>query len=274
MVHIITADHEKKKQRGWGRKTNPATPCAPPACKPSKPIPEIMADLAMTLKQRFPNIASVLHGIREHPAQFAIAERITVLAGNAALRESINGLSLSMSGDAFFQTNPGVTPLLHDVIRNMADLSGTEHVLELFCGTGAIGLSLAASCRMLTGIESVPGAVRDAMRNARANNIANAAFLAADATAFMKQCAAHGDKRNHPDIVVADPPRAGLGKELVKALLAVRPAKLILISCDAATLARDLCALIKGGYTLQRIQALDMFPHTPHMECCCLLKWE
>lgn len=235
-------------------------------------VSEKLKELARRLREQFPGIRSVLHGVRTHPAPFAIASQITILSGEAALHESINGLSLSMSGDAFFQTNPGVTPLLHATIKNMAQLSGTEHVLDLFCGTGAIGLSLANSCRKVTGIESVPGAAQDAAENARMNNITNAVFFADDAVLFMKKAVSAHDNNIAPDVIVADPPRAGLGKEIIKAILAANPLKLILVSCDMAAMARDLALLNKGGYVLQKIQALDMFPHTPHMECCCLLQ--
>ena len=273
MIHIITGTPETLRPDGGRGVGGAATETDGLRAKKAsgERAAEALRELAAMLKNRFPAIASVLHGVRDHPAQFAVAERTSVLSGEAALRESISGLELSMSGDAFFQTNAEVTPLLHDVIKDMAGLTGTEHVFDLFCGTGAIGLSLAGSCRALTGIETVAAAARDAARNALANNIANAEFIAGDAVAFMKKRAAETSGNNRPDVVIADPPRAGLGKELVNALTAMGPEKLILVSCDAATMARDLSLLIKGGYALRKIQALDMFPHTPHMECCCLL---
>lgn len=271
MVYIITGPPESVGQKHHQSTQKPLHGTCD-SQKTAAYVTEILQELAASLRKHFPNIVSVLHGIRNHPAQFAIAEQTTVLLGTSTLRETINDLELSMSGDAFFQTNFGVTPLLHEVIRNMVNLNGAEHVLDLFCGTGAIGLSLAASCRTLTGIESVPAAVRDAEQNARTNNITNASFIAGDAVALMKKLASETSARNRPDVVIADPPRIGLGKKLVHALGIMAPEKLVLVSCDTATMARDIAALIQKDYELKDIRALDMFPHTPHMECCCLLQ--
>lgn len=230
---------------------------------------KILAELSAALLKNFPHIVSITHGIRSSKGRFAQADATRLLAGSPTVRETLGSLSLSMSPDAFFQTNSRALPLLHKTIEEMARPDRRKHILDLFCGTGAIGLTLAGRCASVTGVESVPAAIRDARRNASENGIKNAVFIEARVETFLKR-----RKRISPapDLVIADPPRAGIGMPLLKHIKMLDAPELLLVSCDMATLARDAGWLSRNGYRPERIQPVDMFPHTPHVECCCHLK--
>ncbi len=190
-----------------------------------------------------------------------------VIAGKDSYRERFCGLDFEVASDAFFQVNTPAAEQLIATIAEFAQLSGHENLLDLFCGTGAIGLALADKAKSVSGIELVASAVEAAKHNAKQNGIANARFFAGAAEDLLADLA----KQTHFDAAIVDPPRAGLPKK-ARTVLANLPAdKLVMVSCNPATLARDIAELQPFGWQLQRVRAHDLFPHTPHVETVALL---
>ncbi len=224
------------------------------------PLPDA-AGLVATLTSEFPEVVSIVRSINTRRATIAVGEREEILHGPGMIEDVVGGLRFEISAASFFQTNPLQAERLFMLVAEWAALRGDEEVLDLYAGTGAISLFLAQRARRVTGIELLPAAVADAERNARRNGIDNCRFVAADVQAFLR---GGGTK---PHLVIADPPRAGLHPDVVRSLAALRPPRLLYVSCNPATLARDLQMLCQdGAYTLQGVQPLDMFPHTYHVE--------
>lgn len=176
-------------------------------------------------------------------------------------------LSFDLSARAFFQLNPEQTRKLYEEVKKAAGLTGSELVLDLYCGTGTIALWLAPYAREVRGIELIPEAVEDARRNAEKNGAANATFHVGRAEVLMPKWARQGVK---PDVVVVDPPRTGLDDALIRSLLEVQPQRIVYVSCNPSTLGKDVAKLL-ARYELVSAQPLDMFPHTSHVESVTLL---
>ena len=192
----------------------------------------------------------------------------TLLWGEGHITETLCGLAFTLSPRSFFQVNPAQAGRLYRLAGEYAGLAGDERVLDLYCGTGTIGLTMARSCAELVGVELVPQAVEDARRNAARNGIASARFLCMDAAQAAAQLAGEGWR---PDVVLLDPPRRGCEPALLRAVAEMAPGRVVYISCDPATLARDLKLLGEMGYGAARITPVDMFPRTGHVEIIALL---
>jgi 23S rRNA (uracil1939-C5)-methyltransferase len=193
----------------------------------------------------------------------------TGVLGEERLREELCGLKLEMSHGAFFQTNTEMAERLYAVAAEYAGLSGRERVFDLYCGIGTIGLTMAAQAGEVWGLEIVPEAIEDAERNARRNKIENIHFLAANARAGVRPLIVQAGR---PDVVVIDPPRAGLSQKIVRRLIECEAAKIVYVSCNPTTLAPNAAQLVEAGYRLTRVRPVDMFPQTPHIECVALLE--
>jgi 23S rRNA (uracil1939-C5)-methyltransferase len=191
-------------------------------------------------------------GVEEHP-----------IAGNETIRERLGALTFSISANSFFQTNTRQAERLFGIVADYAGLTGQETVLDLYAGTGAISLLLARQARAVYGIELVPAAIEDAARNARANEITNCTFLPGEVRHVLPDLLARGVRA---DVVVADPPRAGFHPKALRSLAQLQAQRVVYVSCNPATLARDLQTLCGAGYRLTAVQPVDMFPHTPHIE--------
>jgi 23S rRNA (uracil1939-C5)-methyltransferase len=191
-------------------------------------------------------------GVEEHP-----------IAGNERIRERLGGVEFAISASSFFQTNTAQAERLFGLVAEYAALDGHEVVFDLYSGTGAISLLLARRARAVYGIELVPAAIEDAIRNAAGNGIANCTFLSGEVRHVLPELMRQGVRA---DVVVADPPRAGFHPKALRALIALAPARVVYVSCNPATLARDLAPLHAAGYALRAVQPIDMFPHTPHIE--------
>jgi 23S rRNA (uracil1939-C5)-methyltransferase len=174
-----------------------------------------------------------------------------------------------MSHGAFFQTNTEMAERLYAVAIELAGLSGRERVFDLFCGIGTIGLSMAAGAGEVWGLEIVPEAIEDAERNARDNRIENAKFVAANARTGVRPLLERAGK---PDVVVVDPPRAGLSQKIVRRVIECEAPKIVYVSCNPTTLAPNAAQLVEAGYRLRRVRPVDMFPQTPHIECVALFE--
>ena len=216
------------------------------------------------LIRRHPEITTVVRNINPTDTPLFLGHESYVLHGEGTITDRLCGLEFRLSPRSFYQVNPLQTEVLYGKAREFAALTGKETVIDAYCGTGTIGLTMAASARELIGVEVNRDAVADATENARRNGVTNAAFHAADAGEFMEAMAARGQTA---DVVITDPPRAGCSGKFLRSLLKLAPARIVYVSCNPGTLARDLYTLVKGGYKVGRIQPVDMFPWTGHVEC-------
>ena len=219
--------------------------------------------LADRLRERCPGVASVVLNVNPKKAAVAVGVEEHPIAGNERIRERLGGLEFAISASSFFQTNTRQAERLFGIVVEYAELTGRETVVDLYSGTGAISLLLARQAHAVYGIELVPAAIADATRNAAANGIANCTFLAGEVRDVLPELLRRGVRA---EVVVADPPRAGFHPKALRAVLALAPGRLVYVSCNPGTLARDLGVLVAGGYRLDAVQPIDMFPHTPHIE--------
>jgi 23S rRNA (uracil1939-C5)-methyltransferase len=208
-----------------------------------------------------------LHTIVEGPGSGTLGP--TGVLGAEYLEEELCGLRFRISHNAFFQTNTEMAERLYGIAAEMAALSGGERVFDLFCGIGTLGLTLAKRAGEVWGIELVAEAIVDADENARRNGITNSRFRAGDARKEIRPLLAEAGT---PDLVVVDPPRAGLSKKIVRRLIECDASRIVYVSCNPTTLAPNAAQLAEAGYRLRRVKPVDMFPQTPHIECVALLE--
>jgi 23S rRNA (uracil1939-C5)-methyltransferase len=187
-----------------------------------------------------------------------------LLAGVDRLEEELGGMSFSISAHAFFQTNTEMAERLYGLAIEYAQLGGFERVYDLYCGIGTIGLQIAPRAAELWGLELVPEAIADAIANARQNEIDNARFFAGDVRLAMRELIAQAGQ---PDMIVVDPPRAGLSQKVVRRIIEAGSRRIVYVSCNPSTLAPNAAQLVEAGYKLARVRPVDMFPQTPHIEC-------
>jgi 23S rRNA (uracil1939-C5)-methyltransferase len=193
----------------------------------------------------------------------------TGVLGEEYLEEELCGLRFRISHNAFFQTNTEMAERLYGIAADLAGLTGTERVFDLFCGIGTLGLSLASRAGEVWGVEIVPEAIGDAEENARLNGIENSHFRAGDARKEIRPLV---EEAGRPDVVVVDPPRAGLSKKVVRRVIECDAPRIVYVSCNPTTLAPNAAQLAEAGYRVRRVKPVDMFPQTPHIECVALLE--
>ncbi|MBS1744307.1 MAG: 23S rRNA (uracil(1939)-C(5))-methyltransferase RlmD [Bacteroidetes bacterium] len=220
------------------------------------------------LLQKVPAITTLLYTINPKWNDTIYDLTPQVYFGKGYVTEKLEQFEFIISPKSFFQTNTRQAEKLYAVARDFAGLTGNEIVYDLYCGTGSIGIFVSPGAKKIIGVEVVEDAIEDAKRNAAINHIAHASFFAGD---VIKICndeffATHGK----PDVIITDPPRAGMHEKLVVKLLEMAAPKIVYVSCNTATLARDI-ALLAEKYTIEKIQPVDMFPHTHHIECVVLL---
>lgn len=220
------------------------------------------------LLKRHPEITTVVRNINDTDKGLMLGDKSEIYHGDGYITDTVCGLDFRISPKSFFQVNRIQTEVLYKKALEFANLKGNERLLDAYCGTGTIGLIMADKCKEVFGVESNRDAVRDANVNAELNNIKNIRFFAADAGAFMDSVLKEGEKI---DVVITDPPRAGCSPKFLKSLIALAPEKVVYISCNPETLARDLYTLRNGGYKVKKIQPVDMFPFTEHVECLVCL---
>ncbi len=224
-------------------------------------------ELVEALREAAPGLRGVLLNVNTRDTNVVLGPQSRLLWGQDYLEDTLCGLTFRLSAGAFFQVNRAQTEVLYGLVGQFAALTGSERVVDLYCGAGTIGLTLAKGAKEVIGVEVFPQAVEDARENAARNGIPNAEFIAADAAQAAQKFAREGWR---PDVIVVDPPRKGLAPQVVDAILEMSPQKLIYVSCDPATLARDVKGLVQG-YHLERVEAVDLFPRTYHVETVCLL---
>jgi 23S rRNA (uracil1939-C5)-methyltransferase len=225
-------------------------------------VPEL-EPLVGRVQARVPETSSIVLNVNPKKASVAVGVEEHLLGGRDHIRESLGGLTFQVSAGSFFQTNTAQAERLFGLVLDAAALTGEETVLDLYAGTGAISLLLARRCRRVFGIEVAPAAVADAVRNAEINGITNCTFLAGEVRFALPELISRGVSA---DVVVCDPPRAGFHPKALAALATLAPGRIVYVSCNPATLARDVGDLARSGYRVEWVQPVDMFPHTPHIE--------
>lgn len=216
-----------------------------------------------------PEITTIIHNINPYQTNLVLGKQEKVLYGKGFIEDKLCGCTFRISAKSFYQINPVQTEILYKTAIDYAGLTGKETFFDSYCGTGTIGIIAAANgAKKVIGVELNKDAVRDAIANARTNRIENIRFYADDATRFISEMAASGE---HVDVVMMDPPRAGSTEAFLDAVTVLAPERVVYVSCNPETLARDLKYITKKGYTVQKIQPVDMFPHTAHVETVCLM---
>lgn len=221
------------------------------------------------LLERHPELTTIVQNVNNKRTSLVLGETSRVLFGNGYIEEKLLGFTFRISPKAFYQINPTQTEVLYSKAIEFAGLSGNEKVLDAYCGTGTIGIIASKKAGSVIGVELNGDAVKDAKVNAELNNIQNITFHKDDAGKFMVKAAERGELF---DVVIMDPPRAGASLEFLKSLVFLAPEKIVYISCNPETQARDFSFLIRKGYKVKKIQPVDMFPHTEHVETVALLE--
>ncbi|OGC87691.1 MAG: 23S rRNA (uracil-5-)-methyltransferase RumA [candidate division Zixibacteria bacterium RBG_16_48_11] len=224
--------------------------------------------LAQQLREEFPAVKSVVRNINSKRAQIAIGEREELLAGQPYITEKIGPFQFRISANSFFQSNSRQAEKLYSLVVEYAQTQPKDEILDLYSGTGTISFFLAQSAGKVLGIESSYSTVEDARQNAQLNGITNCQFICSQAKDYLALARVRKEKF---DAVVVDPPRSGLHPEVVKNLVELASPRMVYVSCNPATLARDLKLLCEKVYQLEKVQPVDMFPHTFHIESVSLL---
>ena len=232
------------------------------------PQEEQISDMMEFIKGEFSGVTSLLYIINQKKNDTIFDQDIHVYAGPDHIFENMNGLKFKIGPKSFYQTNSEQAFELYKITKDFAGLKGDELIYDLYTGAGTIANFIAADAKHVVGIEYVPTAIEDAKINSEINNIHNTSFFAGDMKDILSRdfIASHGK----PDVIITDPPRAGMHQDVVNCLLEMEAEKIVYVSCNAATQARDL-ALLKEKYTVARIRPVDMFPHTQHVENVVLL---
>lgn len=225
--------------------------------------PEKIHEIMCAINEKFPQITSLLYVINQKANDTIGDQEVVTFSGKKFIEEEMEGLKFRIGPKSFYQTNSHQAYELYKITRRIAGLTGSERVYDLYTGTGTIANFISANAKEVVGIEYVPEAIEDAKLNSQINNITNTKFFAGDmkdvlTSEFVSQ---HGS----PDVMIVDPPRAGMHDDVIKVILEAKPTKIVYVSCNPATQARDL-ALLDSQYTVVEIQPVDMFPHTHHVE--------
>lgn len=226
-------------------------------------------EFVLAVTRKFPMVSSVVLNINQKRGNSILGEECITLWGQDTIRDTLAGVEIELSPLSFYQVNHDAAEKLYGIVKEYAGLTGRETLLDLYCGAGTIGLSMADKCKKLIGVEIVREAVDNAKENARRNGIQNAEFFCADAGEAAAKFAAEDMKA---DVVILDPPRKGCSQDTLEALIEIGSEKIVMVSCNPATLARDLKWLAEHGYQVVRVQGVDLFPRTCHVETVCLLE--
>ena len=220
------------------------------------------------LRKEHPEITTVVLNVNDRQTSMVLGDRNIVLYGPGFIKDRLMGLTFRISPSSFYQVNPVQTEVLYGKAMEFAAMTGKERVIDAYCGTGTIGIIASRNARDVIGVELNRDAIRDARMNARENKIRNVRFVPGDAGWFMEGMAAEGEK---VDVVLMDPPRAGSDRKFLHSLLSLSPEKIVYVSCNPETLARDLAYLTKRDYLVKKMQPVDMFPVTDSVETVVLL---
>ncbi len=220
------------------------------------------------LLERHPEITTIVQNINNRRTSLVLGEKSIVLYGDGVIKENLCGYTFTISPKAFYQINPVQTEVLYNKAMEFAQIKKSDIVIDAYCGTGTIGIIASKYAGRVIGVELNKDAVRDAKKNARLNKIENIDFVCADAGKYMVEIA---EQNLSADVVIMDPPRAGSDVKFLRSVVKLNPKKVVYISCNPETLARDIMFLSKNKYKVRKIQPVDMFPHTEHVETVVLL---
>ena len=234
----------------------------------ASPVFKAQKPFIKRLTEAYPRIRTVVLNINDRFTPVVLGEREKVLYGDGYIEDVLCGHKFRISSQSFYQVNPVQTEVLYQKAVELAGLTGRETVLDAYCGVGTIGITASEKAGQVIGVEINARAVKDAIANARLNGIKNCYFTCGDAGEYMETLAAEGTKL---DAVFMDPPRSGSSEKFLHSLLRAAPEKVVYISCSPDTLRRDLLILCSGGYKVQLIQPVDMFPFTEHVETVVLM---
>jgi len=223
--------------------------------------------IVQEIHKRLPEVKSIVQNINGQKTSLIFGEESLKLSGEEVIQESLGDLQFELSARAFFQLNPVQTVKLYDEVKKAAGLSGKEKVVDAYCGVGTIGLWLAKDAGEIRGMDVIKESIEDARKNAKRHGITNAKYEVGKAEDIMPKWVKAGWK---PDVVVVDPPRSGCDEQLLQTILRTAPKKVVYVSCNPSTFAKDINVLMKK-YRVEYIQPVDMFPHTAHVECVSLL---
>ena len=227
--------------------------------------PDILRPLAEKLMSAYPEISSIVNNITARKSGVAFGEYEKALLGDAFILDRIGRFEFEISANSFFQTNTKGAEILYGVVKNFADLSGNERVLDLYSGTGTIPIFLSDAAEEIIGMEIVETAVDDARKNCLRNDVTNCRFIKGDARQEIVRLT------ENPDVIIIDPPRTGMHQDVVDQVVKIAPKRIVYVSCNPATLSRDLIELNRH-YWVSAVQPVDMFPHTYHIECVVKLE--
>ena len=226
-------------------------------------------NLVKKLIDKFPNIKTIVKNINEKNTNVILGEKNVTLYGDGVIKDKLGDLTFKISPLSFYQVNPVQTEKLYSIGVESANITKKDIVFDLYCGIGTISLFMAKYAKKVYGIEIVKQAVEDAIENAKMNNIDNTEFIAGDVEEVLDDLINY--KKIIPDIIMVDPPRKGLDKTSIQNILKIKPKKLVYISCNPATLVRDL-KMLEEKYDIENIKPVDMFPFTSHVECVAVLQ--
>ena len=235
----------------------------------TKKLPHAEA-IAQAIQAACPDVISILHNINSAKTNVILGPTTKLLAGKTEIEDQLNGLTFKISAQSFYQVNPTQTERLYQTAIAQAQLTGRETVIDAYCGIGTISLSMARHAQHVYGVEIVPQAIEDAKENAQVNNLTNLTFEVGEAETWMAKWQEQGIK---PDVIMVDPPRKGLTSSLIQSATAMKPNKIVYVSCNPATLVRDIREFMDYGYHVTKpIQPVDQFPQTTHVESVTVLE--
>ena len=220
--------------------------------------------LVEEIKRRLPDVTSIVQNINPKKTSLIFGDETHTLFGKEKIEEKMSEFSFNLSPRAFFQLNPVQTIELYDAAKKAANLTGNEKVVDAYCGVGTIGLWLASGAAELRGMDVIEESIQDAKKNAEAHGVNHAHYVTGKAEEWLPKWEKEGWR---PDVVVVDPPRTGLDRIFIETLLRIKPKRIVYVSCNPSTLAKNINDLAKGGFNLVSLQPVDMFPQTSQVEC-------
>ena len=234
----------------------------------ASPILPSKNNFVKALRKDYPNISTVVINVNDKKTSMVLGERNIVVYGKGFIEDKLCGCTFRISPNSFYQVNPAQTEHLYEKAISCAKLTGKEKVIDAYCGTGTIGIIASKMAKEVIGVELNKDAIKDAIMNAKRNEVKNIRFINEDAGKYMVSMAEKGETA---DVVIMDPPRSGSDEAFLSSVVKLAPKRLVYVSCNPETLARDLKYLTKNGYQVEEAVPYDMFPFTVHVETVCLL---